>query len=97
MEDPTPEQVAAIMKALRDAQCENREGPYGLYDYSSYPGTAPPHVVRDFREMMSDTYGQNVFRSDSSTETRAEYDRLTELHIVKKLIAAVATLCPASP
>lgn len=68
--------------AARDAYAELPHGLcYGLYDYSSYAGDAPPHVVRD-------PDGNAVFRSDSPEEARAEYERLTRLHAGRFIVAA---------
>jgi hypothetical protein len=36
--------VEAVAEAIEKA---TKMRSYGLYDYSTYPGTKPPHVVRD--------------------------------------------------
>mgnify|MGYP001765988641 FL=1 len=50
-----------------------RVGGYDLFDYSSYPGEEPPHVVRD-------RYGKAVFRSDDQAAAETEFERLTRRH-----------------
>lgn len=54
---------------------------YGLYDYSSYEGDAPPHVVKD-------PDGRTVFRSDDPDAARQEYERLSRLHAGKFILRA---------
>jgi len=54
---------------------------YGLYDYSSYQGDAPPHVVKD-------PDGLTVFRSEDPDAAREEYERLSRLHAGKFILRA---------
>jgi hypothetical protein len=81
MDTPTPQALAAIWEAIEAAGCPHREGPYGLYDYSNYPGTEPPHVVRDFRDPRSADWGKAVFRTSDAAAAKTEFTRLTHEHI----------------
>lgn len=56
---------------------------FGLYDYSGYPGTEPPHVVRDELKNVE------VFRSDDRQAAHDEYERLCRAHIARAAIAAM--------
>lgn len=88
----TEKMIERVASAIDAAQCPGREGPYGLYDYSDYPGNAAPHRVRDFRDLKSDTYGNHVFKSTNRDEAKAEYERLTKEHVAKAAIeAAIST------
>ncbi|MGA0595654.1 hypothetical protein [Enterovirga sp. CN4-39] len=78
-----------IAKAIEEAMCPDREGPYGLYDYSSY-GDRAPHHVRDFRDPSSPTWGHSIFISESRKEARAEYERLTRLHPARAVMALLS-------
>lgn len=80
----TPELLAA---AIETASCPGREGPYGLYDYSEYPGETPPYVVRDFR-VRGPGHGDAVFSSHDRAEADAVYDRLTREHVARAAIEA---------
>jgi hypothetical protein len=85
MSDTMLERVA---QAIEEAQCRHREGPFGLYDYSSY-GDPIPHHVRDFRQLGSPTYGHCVFRSDDREAAQSEYDRLTRDYVARSAIEAM--------
>jgi len=89
MELVTEKIIERVASAIEEAQCHGREGPYGLYDYSDYPGNTAPHRVRDFRDPKSDTYGNHVFKSVNREEARAEYERLTREHVAKAAIEAM--------
>jgi hypothetical protein len=78
-----------VSLAIKAAECPGREGPYGLYDYSGYEGSDPPHVVRDFRDPKSPDYGSFVFRSECPKVARSEYDRLTDEHIARAAVRAM--------
>ena len=58
--------VERVARAARDAA---RDRAFGLYDYSSYPGDAPPHVVKN------DRTGATVFRSNYRREAEDRYDK----------------------
>lgn len=38
--------IERVARAINDAR---QKRPYGLYDYSGYPGNTPPHQVKDER------------------------------------------------
>lgn len=61
------------------------ERPFGLYDYSKYPGpkASPPHVVRNERT------GEGVFRSYNGDEAEKVFKELTERHVATAAIAAI--------
>jgi hypothetical protein len=56
---------------------------YGLYDYSSYPGEAPPHVVRN------EITREEVFRSHDAEAALREYQRLSRVHTAKAVLTAM--------
>jgi len=56
---------------------------YGLYDYSTYPGGAPPHVVRN------EITREEVFRSHDAEAALQEYQRLSRVHIAKAVLMAM--------
>lgn len=82
------ETLARVADAIEQAQCPNREGPYGLYDYTSY-GHPKPHHVRDFRDPKSETWGHAVLTTTDREEAEATYKRLTREHVAKAAIAAL--------
>jgi hypothetical protein len=53
----------------------------GLYDYSGYRGTEPPHVVRD------EVTGREVFRSSDPFEARRVYDRMKRDAVAQAVLA----------
>lgn len=61
----------------------SKERPYGLYDYSNYPGDRPPHVV------MYEKNGASVFRSRDAAEARSVYERLCREYIAGAAIEAM--------
>jgi hypothetical protein len=70
-----------MARAIEDAT-NNR--PFGLYDYSSYPGSEPPHVVRD-----ETNGGKIVFRSNTPVPAQLEHERLTRNHIARAALMAI--------
>lgn len=81
-EDVSDETLDAVAEAIRVAECPHREGPFGLYDYSSYTGTHEgAHRVRDFRSYSDPAYGSSVHICDSSEEARRVYEEMTRRHI----------------
>ncbi len=88
MSEITEETLERVGMAIERANNPGREGPYGLYDYTTY-GDPVPHHVRDFRDMRSDTYGHTVFRSTDRDAARAEYERLTRCHIARAAVEAL--------
>lgn len=78
-----------IADAIEKAQCPDRQGPYGLFDYSRYPGDSPPRVVRDFRYPGLPTFGHQVFSSHHEDKAAAEFERLTRRHIAAAAVVAV--------
>lgn len=89
MIDITEEILDRVADAIEKARCPDREGPFGLYDYSNYRGNEEPHCVRDFRDPRSDTYGNIIFRSSDREEAERMYERLTRQHIAAAAIAAM--------
>lgn len=87
-ETHTAAQLNRIALAIEAAQCPGREGPYGLYDYTSY-GAQKPHRVRDFRDPRSEAWGDTVFASDDAATSRQQYERLTREHVALAAIHAV--------
>jgi hypothetical protein len=79
MSDMTP--LERMARAIEDAT-NNR--PFGLYDYSSYPGSEPPHVVRDETKN-----GKIVFRSNTPVPAQLEHERLTRNHIARAALMAI--------
>lgn len=77
----------AVGFAIDAARCPSGEGPYGLFDYTSY-GWPKPHRVRDFRDTKSKSYGADVFVSDDRDEARAEFERLRRHHLAQAAIDA---------
>ena len=84
-----------VATAIEQAQCPNREGPYGLYDYTSY-GHPKPHHVRDFRDPRSATWGHAVLMTTDREEAEATYRKLTREHIARAAIDAVLAETPPS-
>lgn len=84
-----------IADAIEQACHPDREGPYGLYDYTSH-GWPKPHRVRDFRDMRSPSWGQDVLASDSREEAKAEFDRLTRLHPARAVLDLLSRTTPTS-
>lgn len=84
MRTPTSDELLTINEAITNARQPGREGPYGLFDYTSY-GDRSPHHVRDFRlhtlRTNPDKYGACVFHSKDKDMAQAEYERLTAEHI----------------
>lgn len=74
------EMVDRLIQAL-DKALEQRV--YGLYDYSSYPGNAPPHVV------VYEFTNETIFRSNDRNEAQSKYDELRKSWVIKTLIHAM--------
>jgi len=56
---------------------------FGLYDYSSYPGDAPPHVVRN------ELTGERVLATWDEKEARAEYEARCRHYVADAAIKAM--------
>lgn len=72
--------LETVGTAIQDAQSDR---PYGLYDYSSYPGEDPPHVVKDERTR------KEVYRSEDGDVARLIYERLCREYIADVAIKAM--------
>lgn len=83
-EDPRLEAIADAIEAARNP---DREGPFGLFDYTSY-GDPVPHHVRDLRDHRSESYGDCLFRTVDRDEARRVYERLTREHLAISAIRA---------
>ncbi len=76
-----------VGEAIEQALCPDREGPYGLYDYTNY-GHPKPHHVRDFRDPRSTAYGDSVLMTTDREEAEVVYARLKREHVAQAAIAA---------
>jgi hypothetical protein len=74
--------------AYERASCPHRQGPYGLFDYSSY-GAPIPHVVRDLRERGGETFDKIVFRSTDRGLAQREFEHLTRMHVFGAVVDAI--------
>jgi hypothetical protein len=81
-EDVSDETLDAIADAIEKAGCPDRQGPYGLFDYS-YGGNPHEgaHRVRDFREPGSPSFGSNVHVCDDAEEARRVFEQMTRRHV----------------
>jgi hypothetical protein len=66
--------------AIEKAQSQK---PYGLYDYSNYPGEAPPHVVRDERT------GRRLLTTWDPEEARSLFEELKRFYVADAAIKAM--------
>lgn len=84
------EHLDRVYAAIREAECPNREGPYGLYDYTYANENPPaePYRVRDWRDPRSDGWGRTVFSSEYREAAKAKYDQLTGRHIARAALEA---------
>jgi hypothetical protein len=95
MTDTHTEALERVARAIVDARCDDREGPYGGYDYGHNPDFyGPPpeggrYVVRDFRDPSSPAWGAWVHQTDDRDEHEAALKRLTEHHIARAAIEAL--------
>lgn len=71
------ERVAEALERVKNTRA------YGLYDYSSYPGELPPHVVRD------EIAGKAVLRTNDAVEARTLYEKLSREFVARAAIAAL--------
>lgn len=88
LDEPSDADILAAADVAEAASCPGREGPYGLYDYSNYPGTEEPHVIRDFRTLKKGEHGATVARFATRKAAHAEYMRLQKLHVMGAAISA---------
>lgn len=58
---------------------------FGLYDYTGYPGEAPPHVVRN------ELTGERIMASWSGDEAEAKYDECRRCYVAQAAIDAMST------
>lgn len=75
----------AIADAIEQAQCPDREGPYGGYDYSYPDGEEPEkgrYVVREYR-YIDERYGRIVHQTHDKAEHDRVYKQLTRRHIAR--------------
>lgn len=56
---------------------------FGLYDYSNYPGDAPPHVVRN------ELTGERVMATWDSDEALAKYEECCRHYVADAAIKAM--------
>jgi len=91
MTDFNEKTLNRVADAIEAASCPNREGPFGLYDYTRYlnEGSTKPHCVRDFRDPKSDTWGDIIHCTDDPNEAQDVYNQLTRQHIAAAAIKAM--------
>jgi hypothetical protein len=70
----------AIGTAIEDASSDRV---VGLYDYSNYPGEAPPHVVRDERT------GERILATWDAAEAEALFFKKRREHLALVAIEAI--------
>lgn len=80
------EVVARIARAIAEA---GQHRPYGLYDYSGYPGESPPHVVRDERT------GERLLITGDRDKAEEYWRKLSQEYVAHAAIAAWNTRSPA--
>lgn len=80
--------IDAVADAIERAQCKGREGPYGIFDYMPY-GAEVSYLVRDFRDVQSQSYGDSVFKTTDRDGAQRIYSKLTREHLAKEAINAV--------
>ena len=75
--------IDTVAEAISRAE---RSQPYALFNYSSYPGSEPPHVIRiDNQEVIA--------RYADRHEARQAYEKLCRDHVAQSaLVAAVEWL-----
>ena len=85
--------VERVARAIDEAICPHREGPFGGYDYghnTEFYGPAPDggrYVIRDFRTLASK--GEWLHQTDDLALHEATLARMTKEHIAKAAIRAV--------
>jgi len=93
--DISQEVVEAVARAIKQAECPGREGPYGGYDYGhneAFYGKTPEggrYVIRDYRDPASDTWGKWVHQTDDRELHDRMFDQMTEHHIANAAITAL--------
>lgn len=78
-----------VADAIEQARCPGRQGPYGLFDYTSY-GDPVPHHVRDFRDPESKLYGSCVGAFADRQIAVELFETLTRHHIALAAIEAMS-------
>lgn len=72
-----------LLETIADAiEAAQKPNVYGLYDYSNYPGSLPPYVVR------YEPTNEIVERFENPEPARAMYERLRREHVAKEVIHA---------
>lgn len=77
------ETVEAVARAIERA---NKDDRYGLYDYSKYKGSSPPHQVKDHVE------GKTLLATNDEKEARAFYEKLEREHPAHAAIEALKAM-----
>lgn len=78
--------VEVVADAIEKARADRA---YGLYDYSSYPGTDAPHVVRyESRAVKGCEIGEVGRFADGAT-ARALYEKLSREYVAQAAIRAM--------
>jgi len=73
--------VERVAQAILVAQSELKR--FGSYDYSGYPGEAPPFVVKDH------VAGKELFRSNSGVEASVFYHKICADYVARAAIKAM--------
>lgn len=89
--DHPVEKLDAVAAAIEAAGCPDREGPFGLFDYTEY-GDPRPHHVRDFRDPRSPSWGKAVHVGEDREEARCIYEEMTRRHVAEAALAAWAAV-----
>lgn len=88
--------VEKLARAMREAECPGREGPFGGYDYghnTDFYGPEPEggrYVVRDFRDPSSPDWGKWVHQTHDCAEHERALQRLTDAHVVSAVLRTLA-------
>jgi hypothetical protein len=85
--------IDAMAEAYAEANCPNREGPYGIYykgEVSLNLGRRQLWYIRDFRDPNSLEYGHSVFSSSNKAEVDAMHKNMTDRHVFTAVLLAAA-------
>lgn len=72
--------VATVANAIARAQGERR---FGCYDFSKYPGDAPPYVIRD------DIDRKELYRSWDHAECQRTYEQIGQIYVAERVLGAI--------
>lgn len=72
--------VATVANAIVRAQGERR---FGQYDYSKYPGDAPPYVIRDEIDR------RELYRSWDHEECSRTFEQIKKVYVAERVLGAI--------